>query len=268
MALVQCANLQLCYTKKRILKDVSFSIEPGEFIALIGPNGAGKTSLLRVLQAELSATEGSVYFQEKNVATYSRLELAKHIAVVSQLPEALQQLTVYDVAAFGLIPHKTLWQRTDACDAKLIENALEQVGLEGKQTQLFSTLSGGEQQRALLARALVQKPKLLLLDEPTNHLDPYFQHQFLGLCKRLGMSVLASIHDLNLAALYGDRLLLLHQGTLVASGSPEQVLKAPLLEQVYQTRCIIDHEPFSKKPRVTFAPAYIECASHKKESGA
>jgi iron complex transport system ATP-binding protein len=164
----------------------------------------------------------------------------------------LFDLTVADVVLMGLIPHKALWQTNTAQDLLQLSQSLQLVGLEHKQNHSFAHLSGGEQQRVLLARAVMQKPVLLLLDEPTNHLDLYYQHQVLRIAKNLKITVLASIHDLNLASRYCDRLLLLNQGQLVADGSPEQVLQQDVLTEVFHIPCLIDRNPFGGCPRVSF----------------
>ncbi|MFC4654613.1 MULTISPECIES: ABC transporter ATP-binding protein [Rheinheimera] len=252
MALVRFKQVRLELQQQAVLHSVSFELQERQFVGLIGPNGAGKTSLLRLLQAEYQPTSGQIELDQQPLQQYSRPELARQVAVVSQLPGHLFDLTVQDVVLMGLIPHKKLWQSTSAADYQLLQQQLDRVGLLHKQQQPFARLSGGEQQRALLARALLQQPRLLLLDEPTNHLDPYYQHQMMQLCKALGIAVIASIHDLNLASCYCDRLLLLHQGQLVADGPVEQVLTTEVLQPVFRSYCLVDQNPFLAKPRVNF----------------
>jgi len=259
VALVRFEQVQLSFQQIPIVQQLQFELHSGAFIGLIGPNGAGKTSLLRLLQHEYQPESGQILLQQKPLSGYSRPELAKLIAVVSQLPEPLFDLSVADVLAMGLIPHKKLWQRTTASDLAQMAQQLEQVGLLHKLQQRFHQLSGGEQQRVLLARALVQKPQLLLLDEPTNHLDPYYQHQMLQLCKQAGITVVASIHDLNLAAAYCDRLLLLHQGQLVADGPVDKVLVPSLLQQVFRSPVLVDKNPFLTCPRINFGHPEWSC---------
>lgn len=237
---------------QHILQQISFSLQPGEIVGLIGPNGAGKSSLLKLLQRQLCPTAGQIQLLQQPLQHYSRRQLAQLLAVVSQQNEGLQS-KVLDVVRLGLLPHKNWYQADNPQDEKLLLTALDKVGLAALAAQSFATLSGGEQQRVLIARALVQQPKLLLLDEPTNHLDVHYQHQVLALLRQLGITVLTSIHDLNLAATYCDRILLLHQGQLVASGTPEQVLQESLLTQVFQLPSVVDRHPLTGKIRVSFA---------------
>lgn len=156
------------------------------------------------------------------------------------------------VAAMGRTPHKGLFDGDDAEDRRLVDEALARVGLSGLAQQPFACLSGGEKQRALLARALVQQPQVLILDEPTNHLDPRYQLELLGQIKALGLATLASFHDLNLAAAFCDRLCVLDQGRLVAIGTPAEVLTAELLQQVFGLQALVDTHPLAGHPRITW----------------
>jgi iron complex transport system ATP-binding protein len=250
--LVEFQQVQLSVEQQLILTRLNFAIQPGQFIGLLGPNGAGKTSLLRLLQKEYIPSSGQILLQGRPLSQWGQSELAAKVALVSQLSNPLFDLTVADVVLMGLIPHKALWQTNTEQDLLQLSESLQLVGLEHKQDHSFAHLSGGEQQRVLLARAVMQKPVLLLLDEPTNHLDLYYQHQVLRIAKNLKITVLASIHDLNLAARYCDRLLLLNQGQLVADGSPEQVLQQEVLTEVFHIPCLIDRNPFGGCPRVSF----------------
>lgn len=249
---VEFSQVQLQINQQQILTGLNLAIEEGQFVALLGPNGAGKTSLLRLLQKEYQASSGLIKLQGQPISSFTQSELAAKVALVSQLSGPLFDLTVADVVLMGLIPHKALWQTNTEQDLLQLSQSLQLVGLEHKQNHSFAHLSGGEQQRVLLARAVMQKPVLLLLDEPTNHLDLYYQHQVLRIAKNLKITVLASIHDLNLASRYCDRLLLLNQGQLVADGSPEQVLQQDVLTEVFHIPCLIDRNPFGGCPRVSF----------------
>lgn len=249
---VEFQQVQLHINQQQILSQLNFVIEKGQFVGLLGPNGAGKTSLLRLLQKEYKASCGLIRLQGQPLNHFSQSELASKVALVSQLSGPLFDLTVADVVLMGLIPHKALWQTNTELDELQLFQSLELVGLAHKTHHSFTHLSGGEQQRVLLARAIMQKPFLLLLDEPTNHLDLYYQHQVLRIAKALKITVIASIHDLNLAARYCDRLLLLNHGQLVADGNPQQVLTETLLTTVFRIPCLIDQNPFGDCPRVSF----------------
>jgi iron complex transport system ATP-binding protein len=238
---------------KTILSDVSFSLLPGEVVGLIGANGAGKSSLIKLLQQFNTPSRGDIHLLGKPLSAYNRREIAKLIAVVGQQHQGLEHSSVLDVVRLGQLPHKAWYQADNHADLQQLLQALAKVGLTALANQPFSELSGGEQQRVFIARALVQQPKLLLLDEPTNHLDVHYQHQVMALIRQLGVTVLTSIHDLNLAATYCDRILLLDNGRLVANGTPEQVLQQSLLSAVFQIPAWVDRHPFTGKIRVSYA---------------
>jgi iron complex transport system ATP-binding protein len=226
-------------------------------MGVLGPNGAGKTSLLKMLSGQLNSHH-SVSWNNKNLTDYEPMSLAKHIAVVNQINESVFALNLYQIVRMGLLPHKSLLSRQTAADDKSISDAISRVGLDNKVKQTFSSLSGGEQQRGLIARALVQKAALIVLDEPVNHLDIYYQHQVLKLLRtlahKLNITVVMSLHDLNLAANYCDHLCLLDKGKMVAQGSPEKVLTSQRLQHVFKIPCQIRHDGNNAAFRVDFYP--------------
>ena len=257
MPLLHVDQLSWATDNKSIIQDISFAVAEGETVGIIGPNGAGKSTILKCLYQENNIASGNVYFNQHSISYYSKKQLAQQIAVVCQVNEAVFDLTVNDIVNMGLTPHKGLFDLDNDRDRHRIVMALEKVDLLSKKDQLFSTLSGGEQQRCLIARAIVQQPKLLLLDEPTNHLDIYYQHQILSLAKQLNITLLMSIHDLNLAAQYCDKLLLINQGKMVAFDKPAQVLTPELLSQVFKLECKVENNPFTQSLNVIFKPEYI-----------
>ncbi|WP_157964692.1 ABC transporter ATP-binding protein [Algibacillus agarilyticus] len=236
-----------------IIHHIDFSIHSGETVGIVGPNGAGKTSFLKCLYGEILNFTGSVTLKNKSILQLKRKALAKQIAVVSQTHSSVFNLTVFDIVRMGLIPHKNMFDTDSQADFVHLEKALKQVDLFHKKEQTFSSLSGGEQQRLLIARAIVQSPELLIMDEPTNHLDIFYQHQILSLAKKLGITLLMTIHDLNLAAQYCDRLVLMHEGEIVADDTPEKVLTPELLKAVFKLDCDVDLHPRLNVPRVTFS---------------
>ncbi|SEM50266.1 iron complex transport system ATP-binding protein [Pseudomonas sp. NFIX51] len=234
------------------LREASLRVAPGEFVGLIGPNGSGKTSLLRCSYRFSRPDQGEVRLDHYNVWKQTPRWCAQRIAVVLQeFPEAFG-LTVAEVVAMGRTPHKGLFDGDSTADRTIARQALESVGLLGFEAHAFATLSGGEKQRVILARALAQQPQLLILDEPTNHLDPRYQLELLQRVKRLGIGTLASIHDLNLAAAFCDRLYVIDHGRIVASGTPEQVLTVTLLREVFGVDALVDQHPLSGYPRITW----------------
>jgi len=222
-----------------ILKNISFEVNEGDFVGVIGPNGAGKSSLLRCLYHKNIPDSGQIIFDGQYIKEYSRTQLAQSIAVVLQEPPMQFDLNVFDVIGLGLTPNKKLLSFNNLADRQAILQAAKQVGLEDKVEQMFNSLSGGEKQRVMIARAILQSPRLLLMDEPTNHLDIRHQIDVLNLAKSLGITVVVSLHDLNLAANFCDYLLLLDEGELVAQGKPEKVLTKENLFNVFSVKASI-----------------------------
>nr|WP_053073456.1 ABC transporter ATP-binding protein [Chromobacterium violaceum] len=235
----------------RLLRDIALTVRPGEFVGVIGPNGSGKTSTLRCAFRFNKPLAGEARLDGADIWGQSAASFARRVAVVLQeFPEDFG-LTVREVADMGRIPHQSLLRGGSAADHAIVDDALAQVGLAAQQHQPFATLSGGEKQRALLARALAQKPELLILDEPTNHLDLRHQLSLLRLVRRLGIAAVATLHDLNLAAAFCHRLYALKAGRVVASGAPETVLTPALLAEVFGVRALVDRHPQAGHPRIT-----------------
>jgi len=240
--LINVSQLSWQIQNKAILQNISFNVCKGEVIGIIGPNGAGKTSLLRCLTNQASILtsaniKGSVQLKNRSLIQFSAKEIAQHFAVVMQKNDSIFALSVQDVMKMGLLPHKTLFSLDSDHDKAQISLALKKVGLVHELNSQFNQLSGGEQQRVLIARALVQSSQILILDEPTNHLDVYYQHQVLQLVNKLNITVIMTVHDLNLASLYCQRLLLLDKGKLVCDGIPEAVLTPKKLSHVFGLPC-------------------------------
>lgn len=238
--------------QRALLEAIDLEIGDGELLGLIGPNGSGKTSLLRCAYRFQRPCSGSVELGGEALWQRPPRWSAQRVAVVLQEFPQDFGLRVQEVAAMGRTPHKGLFDGDDGEDQRLVDEALARVGLSERAQQDFARLSGGEKQRALLARALVQQPQLLILDEPTNHLDPRYQIELLRQIKSLGLATLASFHDLNLAAAFCDRLCVIDQGRLVAVGTPAEVLTAELLQQVFGVQALVDTHPLAGYPRITW----------------
>ena len=236
-----------------ILKEISFQIRSGQFVGLIGPNGAGKSSLMRCLYRVNQPSQGHIKLLGQDIWQQSAKQNARQIAVILQEHSEHIGLTVADIVALGLTPHKRLFERDTAADRERVQQILEQIDLYSLRSSLFGHLSGGEKQRVMLARAMVQQPTLLVMDEPTNHLDVHYQIDVLQKVKALNITVLASFHDLNLAAAFCDWLLVLDRGRLVASGSPDEVLTEDLISSVFKTCARVDQHPLHRHPRISYA---------------
>ena len=238
--------------EQALLDGIELAVGDGQLVGLLGPNGSGKTSLLRCAYRFQRPDQGRVELDGEALWSRSPRWCAQRVAVVLQEFPQDFGLTVAEVAAMGRTPHKGLFDGDDLADVALVEQALARVGLSAHRRQAFAHLSGGEKQRVLLARALVQQPTLLILDEPTNHLDPRYQLELLRLIKTLGLATLASFHDLNLAAAFCDRLYVLDHGRVVASGTPAEVLTEALLAEVYGVQALVDRHPLVGHPRITW----------------
>ena len=247
----------MSFDHKPILSDVSFDVAAGTFVGVLGPNGAGKSTLLRCLYRYVKPTKGRVLYQGADVWSYSANDYASQVAVVLQHTPQQFRLKVYDVVALGLVPHQSLFAASNPSDKAVVDNAIRQVGLSHKSQEEFESLSGGEKQRAMIARAIVQQPKLLVLDEPTSHLDVKYQIQIMELAKSLGITVIASFHDLNLASAICDELLLLDKGQLVAKGKPEAVITEQNLSDVFDVCAKVTHHPQHNAPQVTYFYGYV-----------
>jgi iron complex transport system ATP-binding protein len=240
-----------------ILDNVSFMIKKGSFTGILGPNGAGKSSLLRCLYRYTKPDSGAVLFNQKDIwQHYGAYQYAQDIAVVLQETPSHFNLTVHDIVALGLIPHKGIFTREQASDSQKIACAIEQVGLVDKTLQNFEHLSGGEKQRALIARAMVQSPSLLIMDEPTSHLDVRYQIQVMELAKSLGITVIASFHDLNLASAMCDQLLVLNKGKLVEQGTPKEVITPEMLSSVFGVCAQVSEHFQHQVPHISYFYGY------------
>lgn len=231
--MITASGVSFAYSDVPALTGAGLRAEPGSVVGLIGPNGSGKTTFLRTLYAALSPTAGLITVDERDVASLRRPELARRVAVVAQEPAGELPITVSHMVLLGRSPHLSSMQRYSASDYRVAAEALHRVGARHLAERSFATLSGGERQRVLIARCLAQQTDHLLLDEPTNHLDIRYQHEILELVRTLQVSTVIVLHDLNLAARYCDRLVLLDSGRVVSEGDPSSVLRPEVLEPVY-----------------------------------
>ncbi|GAB4447378.1 MAG: ABC transporter ATP-binding protein [Chloroflexi bacterium OHK40] len=243
-----------------IVRAVSLSCAPGSFVGLIGPNGSGKSSLLRCIYRVLQPDAGSIQLDAEEVWRLSAREAARRIGVVLQEHGGEFDFSVREIVLMGRAPHKALFARDSAEDRRIVEEALRQVDMLDFAERSFLTLSGGEKQRVLVARALAQQTRFLVLDEPTNHLDIRYQLEVLDLVRGLGVTTIAALHDLNLAALYCDQLYVLKAGALVASGPPATVLTPALIQAVYGVPAEVAPHPRTGRPHIVFLPRCTEVA--------
>ncbi|MFE6486329.1 ABC transporter ATP-binding protein [Streptomyces sp. NPDC057757] len=235
-----------------ILDGVSLTPEPGSTVGLLGPNGSGKSTLLRLLSGVLTPASGVVTLDGEPLAGLHRRDIAQRVAVVEQQSDTQVELTVLDVVRLGRTPHRRAWTPASADDEAAVRAALERTGLADRAHQSWHTLSGGERQRVQIARALAQEPRELLLDEPTNHLDIQHQLDLLTLITGLPVTTVVALHDLNLAAMYCDRLVVLREGRVVACGDPREVLTEELIAEVYGVRAAVTGSGPEGRPHVRY----------------
>mgnify|MGYP001034646494 CR=1 FL=1 len=240
----------------RVIVDATDMAAPtGSVTGLIGPNGAGKSTLMRAILGLVAAT-GSVRFDEADLLTLPRRMRAQFTAFVEQSSDTDARLTAREVVLLGRIPFQSIWDAAPSAeDLAQAEAAMAAVDMTAFAGRLYQTLSGGEQQRIQIARALAQQPRLLLLDEPTSHLDVHAQLAMLDLLRRrarAGAAVLVALHDLNLAASFCDSLVLLHAGQVAAAGPPDAVLTPALFRQVYGVEATILRHPGDGRPLIAY----------------
>jgi iron complex transport system ATP-binding protein len=237
MAILSVSTVSFAYDGQPVLTDLTLEIGAGERVAILGPNGAGKTTLLRLLCGSRSPSTGSVFLNGRRLSTVPRPELARKIAVVPQDLTVPFAFTAREIVELGRTPHLGLLRGFGPEDRRAVEQAMQLTDTAGLSHRIIHELSGGERQRVVIAMALAQQPEILLLDEPTHLLDIARQAEILDLITELnlerGLTVVAAIHDLNLAGRYFDRLLLLHGGAVLAEGPPATVLRAEIVEAAY-----------------------------------
>ncbi|MBU7318577.1 ABC transporter ATP-binding protein [Paenibacillus oleatilyticus] len=254
MIRVEVEQAAKAFGGRPVLRQIGFSVEPGEWFGILGPNGSGKSTLLHMISGAERADAGTVKLDGRLVEAVSRKELARQLAVLHQ--DALPPLgfTVREIVEMGRYPYQN-WLGDETGDsAALIERILDWLKLRPLEERTVDGLSGGERQRVALGKAMAQEPKLLLLDEPTTFLDIGYQVDLMDKVRQwqreCGMTVISVLHDLNLAAQYCDRLMLLYNGEAAGIGTPEDVLRADLLENVYGTRPYVLRHPDSGVPQI------------------
>ena len=237
--MIRLESVRLGYNGHLVLRDLNLEIAPGEVFGLVGPNGSGKTTLLRAISGRLAPEAGAIYLDFRRLGDLPPRELARELAALEQEISCSFDFTVREIVELGRLPHRERWQRLSQKDFEVITRALELTHtLEFSQRKILS-LSSGERQRIWIALALAQEPKVLLLDEPTAHLDLHYQIEILKLVRRLAkapLTVILSLHDINLAMRFADRVALLSKGQLLAVGTPDTVLTPEKIEQAYQIR--------------------------------
>lgn len=246
------SDITVSLTNKRIIHDIGMEVKEGEFVGLIGPNGSGKSTLLKSIYRVMKPTAGWIGLDGDDLYKLSPKESARRMSVVRQESSVEFDFSVQEIVMMGRSPHKKMFQLDSEEDKEISNEALARVGMSDYAERSFFSLSGGEKQRVLIARALAQQADFLVLDEPTNHLDVRYQLQVMDIVRQLGITVLSALHDLNIAAMYCDRLYVLKEGHLVALGSPDEMLTSGLIREVFGVETDVSVHPITGKKQIYF----------------
>lgn len=272
MAMVELKRAGFQYGEKWVLRDVSLSVDEGEFFGILGPNGSGKSTLLNLIDGIRLPAEGEILLKGFAPGRMPRKDVARLVAVVPQEASWIFPLTVEEVVLMGRSPHRGRLAFESERDLAVARTAMEATDLLGLASRLTDSLSGGERQRVLIARALAQEPEVILMDEPTASLDIAHQIRTFdlirSLSRRTGLTVVSVTHDMNLAALYCDRIALLVEGRLHALGRPAEVLTESRIREAYGVNVAVDRHPLTGLPRVSLLGSHSPDQGSRSESGA
>ncbi len=260
-SIVEVQNLSITFREKTILDGINLRVQPRKIYSIIGPNGSGKTTLLRTITRNLKPATGQVKLNGVNIHKMPSKAVARSMAFLTQTRSGRSDVDVRQLVSYGRFAHREWWKGNQRQDLEIIEECIHKTGLDDLANRKISTLSGGEQQRAWIAMALAQKPKILILDEPTTFLDVSHQLEILELITNLNVTdditVLMVLHDINHAARFSDELVIIHQGTLFAHGDPWDMLTPKNLSEVFRIKAHISEDNETKKP-VFYAKSVIK----------
>jgi iron complex transport system ATP-binding protein len=247
-------NITLSYNHHPVVEDFSFTLQPGEIVGLIGPNGCGKTSIIKAVSRILGLKSGTIKLNGEDIYLYPRSNFARILGVVPQNPFIPDTFTVFEVVLLGRNPHLGMFRTESTHDMAVVWKAMKQTGVDALAARRMGELSGGEKQRVTIARVLAQEPSAILLDEPTANLDISHQMEILKLirklCRRNNLLVMVAIHDLNMAAQYCDRLILVKGGRVYSQGTPWEVITEQNIREVYGAASTVYPHPENKRPVV------------------
>ena len=258
MSSLQIRQVYFSYLHDLVLSDINLTVAAGEMVGLLGPNGSGKTTLIKLASGVLKPNRGEIWLDGVNLSSLSRKSIARSVAVVPQQFNIPFAFTADEIVMLGRSPFIKALAGETAIDRKAVETAIKMAGAGELARRRFDELSGGERQKVILAMTLAQQPKLLLLDEPTAHLDISHQVETLELVKRLnleqGLTIIAAMHDLNLASLFFDRLILLKEGKFWAEGTPARVLTEDNIREVFSASVRVESHPITGTPHIVIMP--------------
>jgi len=253
---LEIKNLSYTYSGNDGVRNISLNISDGEFVGLIGANGSGKSTIIKNVSRALTPDSGEIFLDGVLLSSMSYKESAQKMAVVGQENDIPFDFSVREIVSMGRTPRKGFFEPDTSEDIEMVHHALVHLGMEHAENRSFKSLSGGEKQRVLLARALAQESNLFVLDEPTNHLDISYQLEIFDFIKRLRLSALSAMHDLNMAALYCDRIYALAKGEIVLCGTPDEVLTPENIFMLYGVHSSVCKNVETGKLSISYFPGY------------
>jgi iron complex transport system ATP-binding protein len=259
MKLFNMENVSAGYENVSVIKNVSISVERGEFISIIGPNGSGKSTLLKTLSGQIKPMSGKISYKEIPIESYSKTKLAREFSFIHSSLEGSAPFTVYEFVSMGLFPYRKLFKFNTEGNDDLILEALEMTDTAHLGKRLITEISAGERQLALLAQSLVQNREVILMDEPVSHLDIKHTTGFMDILYRLnksGSTIISILHDINIASDYSQRIIGLKNGEIFFNGTPGKVIKYKFIEELFGTVCVVLKNPISGKPFAYSVPEH------------
>ncbi len=251
---IEVKKLNFAINNNFILKNININIKKGEFVGIIGPNGSGKSTLLKNIYNLLTPTSGEILIDNTPISTFSSKELAQNISTLAQHSNSDFDFSVIDIVLMGRYAHSSIFSSTSKKDLNLARSSLEKVGLLHLENRSFLSLSGGEQQRVMIARAITGENDFFILDEPTNHLDINYQLEIMDILKSLNITIFSAIHDMNIASTYCDRLILINKGEVVSVGVPTEVLTEDNFSNIFGVTTYLSTNPYTKKLSIHYVP--------------
>ncbi len=251
---LEVKDVRFSFDTKTILYGIDLQIEENSFVGIVGPNGCGKSTLLKNIYKVLKPDTGAVFIDGRELAHMSNRETAHEMSVMQQENNIEFDMTVFDMVMLGRYSHQKLFHNSKLKDRAIVLEYIREVGLAGYEDRSYFSLSGGEKQRTLVARALVQKAPFIILDEPTNHLDIGYQYQIMNILKRQKLTVLACVHDLNIASCYCDRIIMMKEGRIVADGTPKELFIPENIKNLFGIDTEVFQNKSTGKPSIVFLP--------------
>lgn len=249
--MIKVENLSFKVENKQILKNINVEFKKNVFTGIIGANGSGKSTLLKNVYRILKPTSGKIYVEDKNFHKMSDLNAARKLSVVAQEESISFDFKVSEIVKMGLYSRK---DKTDFEEREEVIRCLKKTGMEDFYERSFLSLSGGEKQRVMISRALAQNTEIMILDEPTNHLDIGYRMKMMDIIKKENKTIIAALHDINIAAEYCDEIVLIDGGEIIKRGTPEEIIDAETLKNIFKVNAFIDKNPITNKMRITYLP--------------